>query len=318
MTDFYSKLGFGQVLALMQASQSLTTTLLFNFHDLSLPFLHLACGNLLLLFFLGIPAYCLGERMSKKQVLAVFGIAILETHGDVLNILAFQFGSSMTSFGILTSFSVPISMLFSRLIIHTSFLPYQYVGASIATVGVIFVILSDNAAGGAVFVTGDIMILLATVSSAASNVFVELFLKTSSAMSFLALLSFFSLGISTLECLFSSDIPALMRATFSPSLLLLLFAFPVLFALNTVCTTLFLNRFDSVVMNISMLTMDVWTMVFTFLFFRQSMPIVKFLGFLTTVFGLLVYNVSEVPYNGLHTDLEKSQTPDGENSPESV
>jgi solute carrier family 35 protein F1/2 len=91
------------------------------------------------------------------------------------------------------------------------------------------------------------------------------------------------------------DLPKIERENFSIEIIGYIFGFVVCLFLMYVNTSSFLQKSDAILFNLSLLTSDVYAVVFTYFFSGYLVNWLYFLSFVLVMCGLLVYHSEKAP-----------------------
>lgn len=294
---------FGQVLSFLVAIGAVCTKMLYTEYKFSSPALQNMLGYALTFLVFVVP--CARHVVEWRAALAIAVVAVADSQADFLGSLAYSYGVSIASVGMLSSFTIPCAMLFSYLFLHVRYLRLHYAGCAVAFLGLVFVVLADvdisnsdqesNANNSTEFderhdpVFGDFLVIVGSAVYAAANVATEKFVKAKSLIVFLVWLCLFGWCISFIQFL-ALEQANLPKVASNPDIWLLFVPGGVLFCIMYYAIGKYLQLYDSVMFNLSLLTTDVWGIVFGYLLFNETMHVLKFVGFGFVVVGVYVYN----------------------------
>lgn len=315
----------GQIIALVVAVSALVTKVLFDRFSFNLPSLQNAFGYAVLALLASIKGV---DRPSRGILGSMFLIALADSQATFLGNLAYRFDVSIASVGMLSSFTVPCAMVLSRVFLKVRYLKTHYLGTLVALLGMFSVVYADSGtsdssrgsgSGNALY--GDLLVLLGSFFYAMSNVASEYLLKGESVS---ITLYMFLLG------LFGSCISLLQYAVLESrrefgdfdehkrQVAGLIMAHALVFALCYLLVTLYLKRFDSVVFNLSLLTTDVWGLLFGHFIFKEQVQLLKLAGFACIVLGVGLYNYQQPIENQRHIEESLEESTMIQQEPESV
>ncbi|KAK4800100.1 hypothetical protein SAY86_025465 [Trapa natans] len=197
----------------------------------------------------------------------------------------------------------------------TRYSVWQLIGAVLSVIGLGLVMLSDagvGGGGGSKPLLGDVIVIAGTVFMAMSNVREEFFVKKKDLVELLTMLPLFGLLVSavqisiaertTLESLQWTRDRILAFAGFAGS------AF-VFYSL----TPFVLRMSGAAMFNLSMLTSDMWAVVFRIFIYHQEVDWLYYVCFAVVVIGIVVYSlmagdpdeaVTSSMENGTHTGYQ--------------
>ena len=311
---------FGQLLSFMVALTALFTKVLNDNYDISSPALQDTIGYsvvfLIALYPCGILNFNFRKDFDHKMVLGLFLIAIADSQAAFFDNLAYNFSVSIASVGMLSSFTIPCVMCISYCFLKLRYLKNHYLGTGIALIGLIFVIFSDvlsssdaemlpiddslngsstDATTVSSTIIGDFLIIVGSGFYAVSNVATEAFVKSRDIWLYLTWLGFFGALISLIQFLstelsFWSDYQTQTDKADPGIVAMLLILFGFTFSLIYLGAAKFLAKYDAVVFNLSLLSTDVWGLVFGYFIFEEEVSALKLIGFVSIVIGVYIYN----------------------------
>ncbi|KAH9254177.1 hypothetical protein BASA81_007766 [Batrachochytrium salamandrivorans] len=267
---------FGQVLSFLVAIGAVCTKMLYTEYKFSSPALQNMLGYALTFMVFVIP--CAQHVVEWKAALAIALVAIADSQADFLGSLAYSYGVSIASVGMLASFTIPCAMLFSYLFLHVRYLRLHFAGCLVAFLGLVFVVLADvdisNNNGTEALnsttpefddrhdpVFGDFLVIVGSAVYAAANVATEKFVKAKSLIVYLVWLCLFGWCISCIQFL-ALEQENLAKVANNPDIWLLFVPAGVLFCVSYYTIGKYLQLYDSVMFNLSLLTTDVWGILF--------------------------------------------------------
>eukprot|EP00428_Durinskia_dybowskii_P082258 CAMPEP_0170436398 /NCGR_PEP_ID=MMETSP0117_2-20130122/44120_1 /TAXON_ID=400756 /ORGANISM="Durinskia baltica, Strain CSIRO CS-38" /LENGTH=208 /DNA_ID=CAMNT_0010696431 /DNA_START=371 /DNA_END=993 /DNA_ORIENTATION=- len=181
---------------------------------------------------------------------------------------------------------------------------YNYkhmLGTGICLLGLACIVINDSiratdddAPAGSDPVLGDVLCLCAAVLYASSNVLQEHLVKFHDREEFLGYLGCFGFSLAVVQCMLV-DLPAIRRARFTNKVIGAIAGFIVCLFLMYTNTTAFLQHGDAVLFNLSLLTSDVYAVVFTYFFSGYLVSWMYFLAFALVIVGLALYHSQPPP-----------------------
>eukprot|EP01034_Spumella_vulgaris_P028199 gene28199-35015_t len=172
------------------------------------------------------------------------------------------------------------------------------VGTLICLSGLICIIVNDSVNGGQKRgkdpVMGDILCLCGAVLYASSNVLQEHLVKFHDRGEFLGRLGGFGFLLALLQCMVI-DLPGMRTANFTTEVILSIAGFVCCLFLMYVNTSSFLEQSDAIMFNLSLLTSDVYAVIFTYFFDGYLVGWPYFLSFGLVIAGLVVYHTEQPP-----------------------
>lgn len=153
---------------------------------------------------------------------------------------------------------------------------------------------NDDAPSGSNPVLGDILCLCGAVLYASSNVLQEHLVKFHDREEFLGYLGCFGFCIAVIQCL-GMELNAMKKAHYSPKVIGAMSGFVVCLFLMYTNTTSFLQHGDAVLFNLSLLTSDVYAVIFTYFFDGYLVSWLYFVAFALVIIGLVIYHSQQAP-----------------------
>uniref|UniRef100_A0A7S2W7V9 Uncharacterized protein n=1 Tax=Mucochytrium quahogii TaxID=96639 RepID=A0A7S2W7V9_9STRA len=242
--------------------------------------------------------------------------------GNVLLVTAYQY-TSLTSVTALDCFTIPTVLFLSKFVLKTRYASWQYVGVVICLGGIGMIIGSDILAKnadpadvGPNPVLGDMLTIIGACCYAASNVMQEKLVKAYDVVEYLMMMGACGL-VYTCVLVSIMEREKVSSIEWTPSIGGYLFGFTAVLFMMYSLTSLFMNLFDALVFNLSLLTSDVWAILFSILVFHHDhLSWLYFVGFTFVVVGVLLYSLRaewyapperhpSLPEYDIKTDLEK-------------
>jgi solute carrier family 35 protein F1/2 len=200
---------------------------------------------------------------------------------------------------LLDCFTIPSAMALSRLFLGVRYSAVHLLGIVICVCGLIVVVVSDlqddvaagsSSAGQQQQFVGDMMCVAGSLIYASSNVLQEHLVRRGRREDYMGNLGVCGLSLAGLLFLLT-DLSRMLDTspwTSAGSVLALLGFVGCLFAMYTQ-TSSFLEKSDAVVFNLSLLTSDVYAVVFSFFFYGRLVPWPYFLSYALVCLGLSMY-----------------------------
>lgn len=226
--------------------------------------------------------------------------AILDVEANYLVILAYNY-TTITSVMLLDCFTIPCAMVLSFLFLGCRYNYKHILGTVICLLGLACIVMNDSmqtanddAPQASNPVLGDILCLSGAVLYACSNVLQEHLVKFHDREEFLGFLGCFGFTIAIVQCMFV-DLPRMQNANFSPKVIGAISGFVVCLFLMYTNTTSFLQHGDAVLFNLSLLTSDVYAVIFTYFFSGYLVSWLYFIAFGLVIVGLIIYHSQPAP-----------------------
>eukprot|EP00940_MAST-03C_sp_MAST-3C-sp2_P001321 g1321.t1 len=232
-------------------------------------------------------------------------LALIDIEANYLVVLAFEY-TSVTSVMLLDCFTIPCVIILSYFFLKYTYNRAHIVGAIICGIGMMLIVLSDFLAededGGSSnscdddgssnnAVLGDFIALSGAVLYAVSNVVQESLIKSRGPCEYLGRLGMFgSLFAAVQVALIERSRIADIDWADTTEVVLPFVGYVSLLLLAYVATSFFLKDSDAALFNLSLLTSDVYTMLFAYVSGRQSVQWLYLLAFVATSIGLVIYH----------------------------
>ncbi|KAI3738149.1 hypothetical protein L2E82_28168 [Cichorium intybus] len=225
-------------------------------------------------------------------------LAFFDVQGNYLFNSAYYF-SSITSVALLDCWTVGWVILFTWIFLGTKYSLLQFLGAALCGVGLCLVLLSDagvGGGGGSNPLLGDMLVIVATLFFALSNVGEEFCVKKNCSLEVLAMLGVFGMFFSVIEIVIFER-KNLEAVTWSTELILTFVGFTVGFFIFYSMTPLMLKTSGSTLYNLSLLTADMWAVIIRIFFYQQQVDWLYYISFSIVGVGLFIYSKSEKNLN---------------------
>ena len=286
-----SPIAFGQVLSLLITGTGICSTLLV-YNGAKFP----AFQSLLNYLLLSLYFFRFGYTGTLNWYFYL-GCAFVDVEANFLVVLAYQY-TSIAHVMLIDCFSIPCAMFLSHYFFQTDYSFAHVVGVFICLLGIACIVVTDIHPESDAKIShndalvGDVLCLIGATLYAISNVCQQYAVKIHSRFEYLGLLGIMSLPISAIQVSIL-EIPSITRTNWSnPSIILLLIGFTTcLFTMYT-STTSFLQKRDVALLNLSLLTSDVYSVLFACLAFGFELSILYLAAFLFIITGIMIYSAS--------------------------
>lgn len=283
-------LAFGQFLSLLITATGIASSHLARV-GINAPTTQSLC-NYLLLTLVYVPV--LLYRRKKLQVSWYWYVilSIVDVEANYLVVKAYQY-TSITSVMLLDRGSLLFVLALSWSILKVRYNLGQFSGIIICTCGVIFLFLSDVQplknldANGTI--KGDILVLLASLLYAISNIMEEVLSRACDFIELMALLGVFGSILSVFQ-LSVLEIHELRTIKWTAYAIAPFLGFAVsLFAFYTL-VPIFLKINGSTMLNLSLTTTNVWAILVQRFLYHQKLLMLYFVAFVVVALGLTMYS----------------------------
>jgi solute carrier family 35 protein F1/2 len=223
--------------------------------------------------------------------------AVLDVEANFFVTLAYNY-TNITSVMLLDCFTIPCAMALSYTLMGCRYTYKHFIGTCFCLSGLICIILNDSINGNNSTsinpILGDIFCLIGAALYACSNVLQENLVKYHDREEFLGYLGSFGSIIAFTQCMII-DLPSIERAEFNFEFMLYMFGFILCLFLMYTNTSSLLQISDSILFNLSLLTSDVYAVLFTYFFESYLVSWLYFLSFGLVMIGLIIYHSEKKP-----------------------
>lgn len=286
----------GQLLSLLVTCTGLTSSLLVR-NGIDAPTAQSFLNYILLAIVYGSVLLYRGKEIQISWYWYLL-LAFFDVEGNYLAVKAYQY-TSITSVMLLDCWTIPCVLLLTWLILKTRYVQNHFIGVAICVGGLIMVIFSDvhaqdRSSGGSNVLLGDLLVLAASMLYAVSNVSEEFVVKKVDQIEFLAHIGFFGAIISACQ-LVVLELDELAAIHWNARAVLPFLGFALsCFSFASIVPWL-LQMNGSTMLNLSLLTSDMWAVAVRALGFRESVDSLYFVAFALVAVGLLVYAAGGEP-----------------------
>lgn len=249
--------------------------------------------------------------------------ALLDLEANFLVISAYNY-TTVTSIMLLDCFTIPCVMFLSYMLLNYHYSWRHIIGIAVCLAGLGLIVYTDfftndQPASATNPVVGDILCLVGSALYACSNVLQETLVKTSNRQVYLGFLGLFGSMFALIQCMVL-DLSNLEAAEIGPAVALYMVGFVMCLFFMYTNTSLFLQDNDSTFFNLSLLTSDVYAVIFSYFLYQQLVHWLYFVAFGFVVCGLFLYHSASPPsntstllrgdaaYEGLNTSADESGT----------
>lgn len=226
--------------------------------------------------------------------------ASIDVLASVLVLTSFRY-TSLLSVVLLDSFAIPCTMLLSYLFLRAEYRWIHYLGTLVCLLGLGCNILSDSVLTAETSsvkeseLYGDVLCLIAFSLYSVGNVIQEYLVKYVNREEYLGMLGFWGASISLVLCAGTEmrSIASLQTADLATFLLIAGYVFMLfLFYVNA---SIVIEKNDATYFNLSLLTSDLYALLFAYFVFRSSIHWLYFVALTLVVLGLIIYHSIDSP-----------------------
>lgn len=237
----------------------------------------------------------ISEITLSNPPLLYAAAAVLDVEANFLVLTAYNY-TSITSVMLLDCFTIPCAMLLSTYFLRAKYQLRHYIGICFCLSGLGCIIYIDlgKEDGMSDAVIGDILCLFGAFLYACTNVLQERVVKTQNREEYLGMVGVFGACIALVQSSLL-DLEAMKQAPWDPTIVMLIIGFLTCLFLMYINTSLFLETGDCTFFNLSLLTSDVYAVIFAYFFTGKLVHWLYFLGFALVSIGLSIYHSSKKP-----------------------
>eukprot|EP00258_Populus_trichocarpa_P036575 XP_024452594.1 solute carrier family 35 member F2 [Populus trichocarpa] len=253
-------------------------------------------------------------RRQKLQVSWYWYLLLgfVDVQGNYLVNKAYQF-SSITSVTLLDCWTVAWVIALTWFFLGTRYTLWQLLGAAVCVLGLGLVLLSDagvGGGGGSKPVLGDFLVITGTIFFALSNVGEEFCVKKKGRVEVVTMIGVYGFLVSAVE-LSIVELKSLEAVAWSKDIVFAIAGYTVSMFLFYSLAPFVLKLSGATMFNLSILTADMWAVVFRVFFYHQQVDWLYFLSFAIVAIGLIIYSLTEEGERG-----SSPAPPDGDSNAE--
>ena len=237
---------------------------------------------------------------TKYKYFWYFLEAILDLEANFVVITAYNY-TSVTSIMLLDCFTIPCVMTISILFLGYSYTKQHILGVFICIFGLSIIVYSDTFQNDTSTTTrfpnpiaGDVLCLISSMLYACSNVLQEILLKFNHREVFLGYLGSFG-SIFALLQLLVFNYYELQQLHFNIQIWIYILGFVFCLFFMYTNTSIFLQKNDSTLFNLSLLTSDVYAVIYSYFLYGHLVHWLYFLAFIMVFVGLTFYHIEVEP-----------------------
>ncbi|XP_004296721.1 PREDICTED: solute carrier family 35 member F1-like [Fragaria vesca subsp. vesca] len=246
-------------------------------------------------------------------------LGLIDVEANFLVVKAYQY-TSITSVMLLDCWTIPSVMLLTWIFLNTKYRCKKITGVVACIAGLVIAIFSDvhagDRSGGSNPLKGDALVIAGATLYAVTNVSEEFLVKNADRVELMSLLGFFGAIISAiqisvierneLKSIKWSSGAAFPFVGFSLAMFLFYSLVPILLKIN-----------GSTMLNLSLLTSDMWAVLIRIFAYHQKVDWMYFVAFAIVVVGLVIYSWGDKDEEQrladvTHEDAERSKRFDEE------
>ncbi|KAJ6334187.1 hypothetical protein OIU78_011152 [Salix suchowensis] len=305
-------LGLGQFLSLLITSTGFSSSELAR-RGINAPTSQSFLNYVLLAFVYG--SIVLYRKQALKAKWYYYAIlSLVDVEANFLVVKAYQY-TSITSVMLLDCWAIPSVMVLTWFFLSTKYRFKKIAGVIVCVAGLVMVVFSDvhsgDRSGGSNPRKGDALVIAGATLYAISNVSEEFLVKNADRVELMSLLGFFGAIISAIQIsiLERNEIKSIH---WSAGAAFPFFGFSLAMFLFYSFVPILLKISGSTMLNLSLLTSDMWAVVIRIFAYHEKVDWMYFVAFAAVAVGLVVYSggdKEEAPHHadGGDEDAERSK-----------
>ncbi|EGC32006.1 hypothetical protein DICPUDRAFT_7463, partial [Dictyostelium purpureum] len=289
-------LALGQLLSVMIAGTAIFSQLLVVHYGVNIPTSQSLLNYLLLCVYLIVLAKrgVLWETIKTKSIYFA-PLALVDMEANYIVVKAYQY-TTITSVMLLDCFTIPCVVVLSRIFLKTRFTFVHISAVVLAIAGMVILVVSDllqgeSANGGSNPLLGDFLSLASSVCYAISNVGQEATVKKFDRISYLAMIGLYgSIFCGIQMAILERNELATMH--WNGEIVGYIVGFAVCLFIMYSFAPMMMEIAGATVMNLSLLTSDIFGIIAAIFLFDRSLSWLYFLSFFVICSALVIYNLA--------------------------
>lgn len=283
-------LGLGQFLSLLITSTGFSSSELAR-RGINAPTSQ-SFLNYVLLFLVYGDTLLYRRKVLKEKFYYYILLAIVDVEANFLVVKAYQY-TSLTSVMLLDCWSIPSVIFLTWFFLKTKYRFRKYIGVAICVAGLVVVVFSDvhsnDRSGGSNPLKGDMLVIAGSTLYAISNVSEEFFVKSADRVELMGMLGLFGAIISACQ-ISILERNELKSIHWSAGAVIPFVGFALAMFLFYSGVPILLKISGSTMLNLSLLTSDMWTVLIRIFAYHQKVDWMYFIAFGTVAVGLVIYS----------------------------
>ncbi|XP_020598767.1 solute carrier family 35 member F1-like isoform X1 [Phalaenopsis equestris] len=220
-------------------------------------------------------------------------LGFIDVEANFLVVKAYEY-TSITSVMLLDCWAIPSVIFLTWIFLKTKYRFKRFAGVAICIAGLALVVFSDvhaadRTANNSNPVKGDLIVIFGSMLYAVSNVGEEFLVKTGDRTELMAMLGVFGAIVSACQIsIFEHS--ELNSIHWTPAAVFPFFGFSLAMFLFYTVVPFLLKISGSAMLNLSLLTSDMWAVLIRIFAYHEKVDWMYFLAFVTVAIGLTVYS----------------------------
>lgn len=280
----------GQVASLLITSTGFSSTELSN-RGIVVPTSQSFLNYLLLSIVFGSQLIYRRRRLRARWYYYVL-LAFVDVEANYVVVRAYDY-TSITSVMLLDCWTIPCVLFLTWIFLKTRYKIGQFIGVGICVAGLVLVVFSDAHASdrqkGSKPILGDMLVLGGSMLYAISNVCEEFFVKKVDRIELMAMLGTFGAVIGACQVsIFERN--ALRSINWNAGAILPFLGYAVALFSFYVLVPIVLKMSGAALLNLSLLTSDMWAVLIRIFAYHQKVDWLYFLAFGAVTVGIIIYS----------------------------
>ncbi|XP_022761731.1 LOW QUALITY PROTEIN: solute carrier family 35 member F2-like [Durio zibethinus] len=283
-------LGLGQFLSLLITSTGFSSSELAK-KGINAPTSQSFLNYVLLTVFYGSVMIYRRQALKAKWYYYVV-LGLVDVEANYLVVKAYQY-TSITSVMLLDCWSIPSVMLLTFIFLKTKYRFRKIAGVLVCVGGLVMVVFSDvhagERSGGSNPHKGDLLVIAGATLYAISNVSEEFLVKNADRVELMSFLGLFGAIISAIQ-ISMVERNELKSIHWTAGAAFPFFGFSLAMFLFYSFVPMLLKMSGSTMLNLSLLTSDMWAVVIRIFAYHEKVDWMYFLAFVAVAVGLIIYS----------------------------
>ncbi|KAG8499916.1 hypothetical protein CXB51_006334 [Gossypium anomalum] len=219
-------------------------------------------------------------------------LGLVDVEANYLVVKAYQY-TSITSVMLLDCWSIPSVMLLTYIFLKTKYRYRKIAGVIVCVAGLVMVVFSDvhagDRSGGSNPRKGDLLVIAGATLYAISNVSEEFLVKNADRVELMSFLGLFGAIISAIQ-ISIVERNEIKSIHWTASAAFPFFGFSLAMFLFYSFVPVLLKMSGSTMLNLSLLTSDMWAVVIRIFAYHEKVDWMYFLAFVAVAVGLIIYS----------------------------
>ncbi|KAH1096097.1 hypothetical protein J1N35_013018 [Gossypium stocksii] len=219
-------------------------------------------------------------------------LGLVDVEANYLVVKAYQY-TSITSVMLLDCWSIPSVMLLTYIFLKTKYRYRKIAGVIVCVAGLVMVVFSDvhagDRSGGSNPRKGDLLVIAGATLYAISNVSEEFLVKNADRVELMSFLGLFGAIISAIQ-ISIVERNELKSIHWTAGAAFPFFGFSLAMFLFYSFVPVLLKISGSTMLNLSLLTSDMWAVVIRIFAYHEKVDWMYFLAFVAVAVGLIIYS----------------------------